>query len=85
MNLINYADFEPLPMVSKFMPYATIPQGTSVNNLLRIGYNFDRFLINDDTNAAIAVLVKGSICVVVYPDNYHDVRKDRSFAIVKEF
>jgi hypothetical protein len=83
---MNMSVADTLPLVSKFMPYATIEQGTKVNDLMRGGnYTFNRFMLNGETHSAVAVLECDAHLVIVYPDGYLDLRRDRSIEIIKDF
>ena len=83
---MNLSGYDPLPLLSKFMPYATITQGTKVNDLMRGGnYTFNRFMLHGNTHSALAVLECVDHLVVVYPDGYLDLRRDKSIAVIRDF
>lgn len=82
---MNMSVANTLPLVSKFMPYATSEQGARVTSLMRINYSFNRFMLNGETHSAVAVLECDAHLVVVYPDGYSDIRSDKSIEIIKDF
>ena len=79
-------DSEPLPLIDRFYPYATMPQGWAVDSIMRSGfYSFSRYIVNESTSKAVAVFESEYDVVVVYPDGYKDCRPDKTFEVLRDF
>lgn len=79
-------DSEPLPLLDRFYPYATIEQGWAIEKLMRSGfYSFSRYMLNEDNHKAVAVLESSHDVVIVYPDGYKDLRPDKTVEVVRDF
>ena len=83
---MNMSGYQPLPLINKFIPYATPKQGAVIAKLMSEDYySFNRFMLNVETNTAVAVLENDDALVIIYPDGYLDIRSDKSIAIIRDF
>ena len=50
---MNMSGYQPLPLINKFIPYATPKQGAVIAKLMSEDYySFNRFMLNVETNTA---------------------------------